>query len=279
MSRVQSIERAFAVLGALADGPIGVTEVAERADLPKSTAARLLASLAHEGVVEQVPGDTRYRLGPRIGDAGGRPRPDPDARRRRPAVRSTELAAAAGEAAGLSRPRRRSASTTSTRSTRPNPVAVRDWTGLAHPAARGLVRAGPARLPAGRGRRALPRPAAGALHAERTVTDPARCASGCARSGATATPGSSRSSTRASRRWRPPSPTRTARSSPRSTSTGRRTGSRRPVARPRSAWPWRRPPAGSDARCVRRWADRSSGGRDRRRGRRPTRTCRRHRAS
>ena len=37
MSRVQSIERAFAVLGALADGPIGVTEVAERADLPKST--------------------------------------------------------------------------------------------------------------------------------------------------------------------------------------------------------------------------------------------------
>ena len=55
MSRVQSIERAFAVLGALADGPIGVTEVADRVDLPKSTAARLLASLAREGVVEQVP--------------------------------------------------------------------------------------------------------------------------------------------------------------------------------------------------------------------------------
>ena len=66
MSRVQSIERAFAVLGALADGPIGVTEVADRAELPKSTAARLLASLAREGVVEQVPGDTRYRLGPRL---------------------------------------------------------------------------------------------------------------------------------------------------------------------------------------------------------------------
>ena len=64
MSRVQSIERAFAVLGALAGGPIGVTEVADRADLPKSTAARMLASLAREGVVEQVPGDTRYRLGP-----------------------------------------------------------------------------------------------------------------------------------------------------------------------------------------------------------------------
>ena len=66
MSRVQSIERAFAVLAALTDGPVGVTDVAERADLPKSTAARMLASLAREGAVEQVPGDTRYRLGPRI---------------------------------------------------------------------------------------------------------------------------------------------------------------------------------------------------------------------
>lgn len=66
MSRVQSIERAFAVLSALSDGPIGVTEVAERADLPKSTAARLLSSLSREGAVEQVPGDSRYRLGPRI---------------------------------------------------------------------------------------------------------------------------------------------------------------------------------------------------------------------
>ncbi|HKB28221.1 MAG TPA: helix-turn-helix domain-containing protein, partial [Candidatus Limnocylindrales bacterium] len=66
MSRVQSIERAFAVLAALADGPIGVTEVAERTDLAKSTAARMLTSLAREGAVEQVPGETRYRLGGRI---------------------------------------------------------------------------------------------------------------------------------------------------------------------------------------------------------------------
>lgn len=46
MSRVQSIERTFAVLGTLADEPIGVSEVTERASLPKSTAARLLASPA-----------------------------------------------------------------------------------------------------------------------------------------------------------------------------------------------------------------------------------------
>src|SRR4051794_41978878 len=74
MSRVQSIERAFAVLGALADGPSGVTDVADRVSLPKSTVARLLGSLAREGAVEQVPGETRYRLGTRIATlAGGAP--------------------------------------------------------------------------------------------------------------------------------------------------------------------------------------------------------------
>ena len=107
MSRVQSIERAFAVLGALADGPIGVTEVADRADLPKSTAARLLASLAREGVVEQVPGDTRYRLGPRLVDArrAGSGRAASLATLARPSLAA--LAATAGEAAGLCDPRRR----------------------------------------------------------------------------------------------------------------------------------------------------------------------------
>jgi DNA-binding IclR family transcriptional regulator len=101
VSRVQSIERAFAVLSVLADGPIGVTEVAERADLAKSTAARLLASLAREGAVEQVPGETRYRLGGRIVSLAAGVVPT----RRlvslgRPAL--VELASAVGEAAGLS---------------------------------------------------------------------------------------------------------------------------------------------------------------------------------
>lgn len=101
MSRVQSIERAFAVLSALADGPIGVTEVAERVDLPKSTAARMLASLTREGVVEQVPGDTRYRLGGRIVSLAAGVVPA----RSLVAVGHpilVELASAAGEAAGLS---------------------------------------------------------------------------------------------------------------------------------------------------------------------------------
>ena len=100
MSRVPSIERAFAVLGALADGPIGVTEVADRADLPKSTAARLLASLAREGVVEQVPGDSRYRLGPRLVTLAARIRPARTlAALARPSLEA--LAGSAGEAAGL----------------------------------------------------------------------------------------------------------------------------------------------------------------------------------
>ena len=101
MSRVQSIERAFAVLSALADGPIGVTEVAERTDLAKSTAARMLASLAREGAVEQVPGETRYRLGGRMVSLAAGVVPTRNlVTLARPTL--VELASAVGEAAGLS---------------------------------------------------------------------------------------------------------------------------------------------------------------------------------
>jgi DNA-binding IclR family transcriptional regulator len=127
MSRVQSIERAFAVLATLANGPIGVTEVAERAGLPKSTAARLLASLAHEGVVEQVPGDTCYRLGPRLLTLAARIRPARSlAALARPSLEA--LAAESGEAAGLSVPEGDLAHYIDQVSSL-NPVSVRDWTG------------------------------------------------------------------------------------------------------------------------------------------------------
>ena len=127
MSRVQSIERAFAVLGALADGPIGVTEVAERADLPKSTAARLLASLVREGVVEQLPGDSRYRLGGRLATLAAGVLPTRSlARLARPAL--VELSAVAGEAAGLSVPDGDLVHYID-QVDAPNPVSVRDWTG------------------------------------------------------------------------------------------------------------------------------------------------------
>jgi DNA-binding IclR family transcriptional regulator len=127
MSRVQSIERAFAVLATLVNGPIGVTEVAERAGLPKSTAARLLASLAHEGVAEQVPGDTRYRLGPRLLTLAARIRPARSlAALARPSLEA--LAQETGEAAGLSVPAGDLAHYIDQVSSL-NPVSVRDWTG------------------------------------------------------------------------------------------------------------------------------------------------------
>lgn len=56
MAGVQSIERAFSILRVLARGPVGVTEIAERTDLPKSTVSRILAALESEGAVEQPQG-------------------------------------------------------------------------------------------------------------------------------------------------------------------------------------------------------------------------------
>jgi DNA-binding IclR family transcriptional regulator len=127
VSRVQSIERAFAVLGSLADGPIGVTEVAERSSLPKSTAARLLASLAREGAVEQIPGDTRYRLGGRLATLAAGVLPTRSlARLARPSL--AELSAALGEASGLSVPDGNLVHYIEQVDS-PNPVSVRDWTG------------------------------------------------------------------------------------------------------------------------------------------------------
>lgn len=115
------------MLGTLADGPIGVTEVAERAHLPKSTAARLLASLAREGVVEQVPGDTRYRLGGRLATLAAGVLPTRSlARLARPSL--VELSAAVDEAAGLSVPDGDLVHYVE-QVDAPNPVSVRDWTG------------------------------------------------------------------------------------------------------------------------------------------------------
>jgi DNA-binding IclR family transcriptional regulator len=131
VSRVQSIERAFAVLGTLADGPLGVTDVAERAELPKSTAARMLASLAREGVVEQVPGDTRYRLGQRLVTLAAGIRPTRSlAALARPSLEV--LAETVGEAAGLSVPDGHLVHYIEQIAS-PNPVSVRDWTGARIP--------------------------------------------------------------------------------------------------------------------------------------------------
>ncbi len=131
MSSVQSIRRAFAVLDALDEGPLGVTDVADRSGLPKSTAARLLATLVVEGAVEQVPGETAYRLGPRLVTLGGgfsliRSL----AAVGRPVL--ADLAHGSGEAAGLGVPDGDLIHYIDQVDT-PNPVLVRDWTGARAP--------------------------------------------------------------------------------------------------------------------------------------------------
>jgi len=68
MSTVQSVERAFAVLQCLASGPAGVSDVAERTELPKSTVSRLLGTLVDLGAVEQSEALGVYSLGELILD-------------------------------------------------------------------------------------------------------------------------------------------------------------------------------------------------------------------
>ncbi len=70
MSGVQSIERAFSVLRVLARGPLGVTEIAERTALPKSTVSRLLAALEQEGAVEQLEVGGGYSMGATLATLG-----------------------------------------------------------------------------------------------------------------------------------------------------------------------------------------------------------------
>ena len=98
---VQSIKRSFALLRALALGPVGVTELAERVDLPKSTVARLLASLEEEHAVEQTEAGGEYRLGSGLIDlAGSAPRGRNLVAAARPHL--LELAESLDEVAGLS---------------------------------------------------------------------------------------------------------------------------------------------------------------------------------
>jgi DNA-binding IclR family transcriptional regulator len=70
---VRSVDRAASLLLALGDwdGDAGVTEIARRLGLHKSTASRLLATLEKRGLVEQDPDSGRYRLGLALVRLGG----------------------------------------------------------------------------------------------------------------------------------------------------------------------------------------------------------------
>jgi DNA-binding IclR family transcriptional regulator len=102
MGTVQSIDRAFDLLQALAVQPLLLTELAATADLPVSTVSRLVATLSELQAVERD-ADGRYRIGEFIATlAGG---VDPTASLTTIAQpHLASLADRVGESAGLSIP-------------------------------------------------------------------------------------------------------------------------------------------------------------------------------
>lgn len=101
MSGVQSVERAFAVLRCLSGGPAGVTDVADRVSLPKSTVSRLLSTLEELGMVEQTEPGGSYRVGSGMTEIAAAVMPGRSLiAAARPHLH--DLAKATGETAGLS---------------------------------------------------------------------------------------------------------------------------------------------------------------------------------
>ena len=109
--RVAAVERALAVLDALAEGEeLGTNELARRTEINASTVSRLLATLAARGFVEHVPESGRYRLGLRLLQLGNAVVESLDLRAvARPHLEA--LVAETGETATLSAPGERDAVT------------------------------------------------------------------------------------------------------------------------------------------------------------------------
>ncbi len=98
---VQSVDRAFRILGALTTGPSTLSEIARSVDLPISTTSRLLATLEDVTAVERIDNVNLYRIGPGIVTMAS----GVDASRSLAAIAADELrslATEAGEAVGLS---------------------------------------------------------------------------------------------------------------------------------------------------------------------------------
>jgi DNA-binding IclR family transcriptional regulator len=127
---VQSLERAFAILDEVARRPAGVTAIAERVRLPKSTVARLLATLEDVEAVERFDG-ARWRVGPGVVALTEAVSPE------RSLISITrpflsDLVAELGEDAGLGLPDGNEILYVDQVES-DNPVQVRDWTGTRVP--------------------------------------------------------------------------------------------------------------------------------------------------
>ena len=131
MSGVQSVARAFELLRAVAVEPAGITELAARAGLPKSTVARLLSALEKEGAVTRDDEDRLYVIGVGLAElAGAIDASAALATAVKPHLQW--LASELGEAAGFSVPTGYTMQYV-VQVESPNPVQVRDYTGLTVP--------------------------------------------------------------------------------------------------------------------------------------------------
>jgi IclR family KDG regulon transcriptional repressor len=127
---VQSLERAFAILDEVAQRPAGVTAIAERVRLPKSTVARLLATLEDVDAVERFEG-ARWRIGPGVTALTGAVSPERSlVSIARPFL--ADLVGELGEDAGLGLPDGNEILYVDQVES-DNPVQVRDWTGTRAP--------------------------------------------------------------------------------------------------------------------------------------------------
>jgi DNA-binding IclR family transcriptional regulator len=127
---VQSLERAFAILDEVAQRPAGVTAIAERVRLPKSTVARLLATLEDLDAVERFDG-AHWRIGPGVEALTAAVSPE----RSLISVAHpflADLVAELGEDAGLGLPDGNEILYVDQVESG-NPVQVRDWTGSRAP--------------------------------------------------------------------------------------------------------------------------------------------------
>ncbi|MCL4181984.1 MAG: IclR family transcriptional regulator [Burkholderiaceae bacterium] len=71
---VQSLERGLDVLIAVsqADGPIGITDLSNRLELPKGSVSRLVTTLTEQGFLTRDPETARYLLGVKLWELGQR---------------------------------------------------------------------------------------------------------------------------------------------------------------------------------------------------------------
>jgi len=126
---VRSVDRAASLLLALGEmsGPAGVTELARRLGLHKSTASRLLATLERRGLVEQDEESGKYRLGLAVIRLAQRAERTLDVGRL--ALPDLERLARAAHAPAAIVVLDSDGATVSAQADPPSVVAVPDWTG------------------------------------------------------------------------------------------------------------------------------------------------------